>query len=134
MRPPFFHTHTLPALAFILEDVFQLYWEVTSTITYGLTSHHGHLAKEPDRILYHAASWEQAQVFHALAKDDKKKGTPWALILQDRVRPPWSFEGEILAVDRVPSDRHTAIMPRGHPLGPGCVVIWQSTRGPVWSK
>ena len=69
------------ALAFILEDVFQLYREVTSTVTFGLTSHHGHLAKEPGHIIYHAASWEQAQVFHALVKDNEQKGTPWALIL-----------------------------------------------------
>ena len=27
-----------------------------------------------------------------------------------------------------------AIMPKGHTLGRGCVVIWQSTQGPVWSK
>ena len=100
-HPPF---HMPATLAFILEDVFQLYQEVTSAVTYGLTSHHGHLAEEPDHNLYHAASWEQAQAFHALAKSDEQKGTPWALILQDRVRPPWSFEGEILAVDWVPSD------------------------------
>ena len=106
-HPPF---HMPAALAFILEDVFQLYREVTSSVTYGLTSHHGRPAKEPGRILYHAASWERAQVFHALIKAEGQDVAPLALILQSRVRPLQFFDREILAVDRVPADWHMAIL------------------------
>ena len=104
---PSFHPsfHMPAALAFILEDVFQQYQEVTASDSYGLTSHHGHLAKDPGLVLYHAASWGQAKVFHAQIEAKGPDVKPWALVLQDRVRPPESFGGEILTVDRVPSDR-----------------------------
>ena len=132
--PSVFPTFLAPApLAFILEDVYRLHTEITTSPAYGLTKHHATPCKHDDRFLFHAVTMAQTVEFKRNAIHRQLESL--AVLLQMEGSPPGDVsEDEVVRISDVPPDRHMAILLPGVHMKRGFVLVWQLRRGPKWAQ